>query len=85
MASTDPTDVPTTDPSEDPSVDAFGPPHDQAISESLQLWILIPGLVGLILVGEKLISTNACMSPGPQAPPVYLSQRLGLGTAQPAT
>ena len=51
----DPTNVPSPDPSAEPSVgdDAFGPPHAQAISDTLQLWILIPGLIGLILIGEQ--------------------------------
>lgn len=34
-----------------PLEDKFGPPHGQAVSESLQLWILIPGLLGLFFVG----------------------------------
>lgn len=55
MASADPTDVPATDPAEEPYVDAFGPPHAQSVSESLQLWILIPGLIGLILIGESSV------------------------------
>ena len=55
MDSADPTNVPSPGPSEhvEPTVDAFGPPHGQAISDSLQLWILIPGLIGLVLVGEQ--------------------------------
>ncbi len=54
MDSADPTTVPPPDPSEhaEPTVDRFGPPHAQAISDSLHLWILIPGLIGLILIGE---------------------------------
>jgi hypothetical protein len=54
MDSADPTTAPSPDPSEhaEPSVDSFGPPHAQAISDSLHLWILIPGLIALILIGE---------------------------------
>lgn len=54
MDSADPTAVPSPDPSEqaEPSVDSFGPPHPQTVSDSLHLWILIPGLIGLILIGE---------------------------------
>ena len=54
MNSADPTAVPSPDPSEqaEPSVDTFGPPHAQTVSDSLHLWILIPGLIGLILIGE---------------------------------
>ena len=58
MDSADPTTSPSPDPSEQgelPSVDSFGPPHPQGISDTLQLWILIPGLIGLILVGERKI------------------------------
>ena len=50
MASVGPTGVPEFHPSEEPSMDAFGPPHDHTVSESLQLWILIPGIIGLILL-----------------------------------
>lgn len=32
--------------------DAFGPPHSQQVSDSLQMWILIPGLLILAVVGE---------------------------------
>lgn len=32
--------------------DKFGPPHGQTVSDSLYLWILIPGLLGLLCVGE---------------------------------
>lgn len=55
MDSADPTDVPSPDPSgqAEPPVDAFGPPHSQTISDTLQLWILIPGLIGLIIIGEQ--------------------------------
>lgn len=49
MAEADPTDVPPVG-----QADAFGPPHEHAISETLQLWILIPGLIGLVLIGESL-------------------------------
>ena len=52
MADVDPTDVPPVDPLE--KADAFGPPHEHTISETLQLWILIPGLIGLVLIGETL-------------------------------
>ena len=53
MASADdPSNVFSSDPLEQPSVDEFGPPHDHSISETLQLWILIPGLILLILIGE---------------------------------
>lgn len=31
--------------------DKFGPPHGQTVSDSLYLWILIPGLLGLLCVG----------------------------------
>lgn len=50
MASVGPADVPEVLPSEKPSTDEFGPPHDHTVSESLQLWILIPGVIGLILL-----------------------------------
>ena len=57
MASADdPSSFASPDPSEQPSLDEFGPPHDHSISETLQLWILIPGLIGLILiVGEYIV------------------------------
>lgn len=34
--------------------DAFGPPHAQKVSDSLQMWILIPGIVILLVVGEEI-------------------------------
>ena len=53
MASADANDVPSTNYSDKPSLDAFGPPHDHTISESLQLWIIIPGLICLIVIGKS--------------------------------
>ena len=50
MASVGPADVHEVHPSEEPSMDTFGPPHDHTVSESLQLCILIPGIIGLILL-----------------------------------
>lgn len=51
----EPTDLPTTPPVED----KFGPPHAQAVSESLQLWILLPGLMILLfLIGQYSISLH---------------------------
>ena len=44
--------VPTETPTVPPVEDKFGPPHPQGVSDSLQLWILIPGLIGLVLIGE---------------------------------
>ena len=41
---------PTEDPSTSPG-DEFGRPHAQQVSDSLQMWILIPGLVVLIIAG----------------------------------
>ena len=40
--------------SETPTVagDQFGRPHSVQVSQSLQLWILIPGLLVFLLVGE---------------------------------
>ena len=32
--------------------DEFGPPHAHQVSNTLQLWILIPGLIALLVVGE---------------------------------
>lgn len=62
MDGADPTNVPSPDPSEqaEPTVDAFGPPHGQTISDSLQLWILIPGLIGLIIIGEQTCTVMSC-------------------------
>ena len=51
----DPSSFASPDPSEHPSLDEFGPPHDHSISETLQLWILIPGLIGLIFIGEYIV------------------------------
>ena len=31
--------------------DDFGPPHAQKVSETLQLWILLPGLLAFLLIG----------------------------------
>ena len=31
--------------------DTFGRPHAQQVSDSLQMWILIPGILALILAG----------------------------------
>ncbi len=44
MAS-DPTDLPTAE------TDTFGVPHGHAVSGSLHLWIILPGLAILILIG----------------------------------
>lgn len=41
------TEVPSASPE-----DAFGPPHSQQVSDSLQMWILIPGLLILAVAGE---------------------------------
>lgn len=38
--------------------DEFGPPHPQTVSESLQLWILIPGLIGLIFIGKNVVHVS---------------------------
>lgn len=47
------TEIPPVAPTVDLSEDEFGPPHDHTISDSLQLWIFIPGLlIGFILIGE---------------------------------
>lgn len=46
--------VPTESPPQATVEDKYGPPHAQAVSESLQLWILIPGLIGLALIGESV-------------------------------
>lgn len=46
--------VPTETPSAPTVEDKFGPPHAQGVSESLQFWILIPGLIGLALIGESV-------------------------------
>ena len=41
-------------PSEPTAEDRFGPPHGHQISDSLQLWILIPGALAIVVVvGEK--------------------------------
>lgn len=51
----DPTEAPS-DPAASLGVDVedeFGPPHAQQVSDTLQFWILVPGLVILvILIGE---------------------------------
>ena len=42
------------DPAESPSAspdDAFGRPHAQQVSDSLQMWILIPGIFLLMIAG----------------------------------
>ena len=44
----DPSEAPSTSPE-----DAFGRPHAQQVSDSLQMWILIPGILILIVVGES--------------------------------
>ena len=72
MASVGPTDVPEIHTSEEPSVDVFGPPHDHTISESLQLWIFVPGLISLILLICELLR-------------VLLSFLTFAGEKQPAT
>ena len=36
-----------------PVEDHFGPPHAQAVSESLQLWILIPAVLAFIGLGNS--------------------------------
>lgn len=46
-------EVPTAPPAVSPAEDKFGVPHGQAVSDALQLWILVPGLLGLILVGRS--------------------------------
>ena len=39
--------------------DKFGPPHAQAVSETLQFWILLPGILLLMaFVGRLLILKN---------------------------
>ena len=43
------------DPTEEPPTDKFGPPHAHQVSDTLQLWILIPGLLILIFVGKELL------------------------------
>jgi len=42
--------------------DSFGPPHGQAVSETLQFWILLPGLLLLaVFVGTcKAIGAVRC-------------------------
>lgn len=47
-------EVPTDPPAVPPVEDKFGVPHGQAVSDSLHLWILIPGLLGILLVGRSL-------------------------------
>ena len=59
MAS-DPTDSPAT---EEPVTDPFGKPHAHVVSDSLQLWILIPGLIILVFVGEFQCSVLELLSP----------------------
>ena len=41
-----------TTPSVATPTDDFGKPHGQQISETLQLWILIPGLLVFLLIGK---------------------------------
>ena len=52
MAS-DPTDVPVT---EEPTIDPFGRPHGHSVSDSLHLWIIVPGILIILVVGEQLAS-----------------------------
>lgn len=44
-----PTDIP---PAEEAVTDSFGPPHGHAVSDSLHLWIILPGLVLVAFIGE---------------------------------
>ena len=53
MAEEAPTDPPAVSPE-----DKFGVPHGQAVSDSLQLWILIPGLLGLLFIGELTLALD---------------------------
>ena len=48
----DPSEVPSESPS-----DAFGRPHAQQVSDSLQMWILLPGLLLLAVAGETDVCT----------------------------
>ena len=59
----DPTDAPSVnDPTGVPEVDEFGPPHAHTVSESLHLWILIPGLLIIILIGKLRPRVLMCRS-----------------------
>jgi len=42
-------------PSEPTAEDRFGPPHGHQVSDSLQLWILIPGALVIIVVVVYLL------------------------------
>ena len=42
------------DQAEEPPTDEFGPPHAQQVSDALQLWILIPGLLIIIFFGKMM-------------------------------
>ena len=50
--------------------DTFGPPHAQHVSENLQMWILVPGLLILAVIGEipsvafLLVLSLMIISPG---------------------
>jgi hypothetical protein len=39
-------------PTELPVEDKFGVPHAQTVSDSLYLWILVPGLLAFLAVGK---------------------------------
>ena len=41
--------------------DAFGPPHAQKVADSLQMWILIPGLLILLVVGTEIVCHHLCI------------------------
>ena len=34
--------------------DKFGPPHAQTVSQNLQFWILVPGIIALVVFIGKL-------------------------------
>ena len=42
-------DVPVAEPA---AADQFGPPHAHAVSDTLQMWILVPGLLAILFGGE---------------------------------
>ena len=46
----EPSDTPVT---EEPTVDPFGRPHGHAVSDSLHLWIIVPGILIILVVGKQ--------------------------------
>lgn len=56
MVESSPTDSPPSMAEGDTVIeDKFGPPHAQIVSQSLQLWILVPGILALVaFIGKAM-------------------------------